>query len=103
MPPVDEPDNWRKLAEELSIRLPDRFLELLAGKSVTQLAWKFLSAAEAVCFKAELDSRFDYPGREWKGIPFARSTMSEDVACFDLRTMDGTEELPSQLRGPGGR
>ena len=39
----------------------------------------------------DLDLRFNYPGREWKGIPFALSTVSEDLACFDLRTPAGQE------------
>ena len=82
--------DWKELADSLEITLPALFLENLE-KDTGGLAWKFLSAAEAISFKAELDLRFDYPGREWRGIPFARSTVSEDVACFDLKTPGNVE------------
>ncbi len=85
-------ENWIALAEKLDITLPKTFLDLQTEKQGRGLAWKFLTAAEALTLKADLDLRFDYPGREWRGVPFARSTVSEDVACFDLTTpMDGLE------------
>ena len=84
-------DNWSDLAQKLNILLPATFLEFQTENRDHGLAWKFLSAAEAVSLKAELDTRFHYPGREWRGIPFARSTVSEDVVCFDLETPPGDE------------
>ncbi len=83
--------DWQTLAAKLKIHLPASFIHILVTKNDHQLAWKFLSAAEAISLKAELDTRFHYPGREWKGIPFARSTVSEDVVCFDLETPPGDE------------
>jgi hypothetical protein len=89
---VEAVNSWKDLAKELSILLPEIFLKLIAEIPDERIACKFLSAEEAISFKAELDLRFDYPGREWRGVPFARSTVSEDVACFDLTTpMDGLE------------
>ncbi len=89
---VEAVNSWKDLAKELSILLPETFLKLIVEIPDERIAWKFLSAAEALTLKAELDLRFDYPGREWRGVPFARSTVSEDVACFDLTTpMDGLE------------
>ena len=82
---------WIELAQMLNIRLPEAFLQIHSDSRDHGLAWKFLSAAEAISLKAELDTRFHYPGREWRGIPFARSTVSEDVACFDLATPPGDE------------
>ncbi|UCG38780.1 MAG: hypothetical protein JSV00_00665 [bacterium] len=86
MPSAPEAHNWKRLAEELGIRLPERFLLILDEALDGTAAWQYLSAAEAVGLKAELDRRFDYPGRQWRGIPFARSRVCEDVACFDLAT-----------------
>ena len=40
---------------------------------------------------AELDLRYNYPDREWQGLPFARSLVSEDIVCFDLKTSPGSE------------
>jgi len=77
-------ENWTELAAKLNISLPAVFLDLQTEKKGHGLAWKFLSAAEAISLKAELDIRFNYPERKWRGIPFARSTVSEDVVCFDL-------------------
>jgi len=82
---------WIELAQMLNIRLPEAFLQIHPDSRDHGLAWKFLSAAEAVSLKAELDRRFDYPDREWDGIPFARSAVSEDVVCFDLATPSGDE------------
>jgi hypothetical protein len=84
-------DKWIELAQRLNIRLPVKFLEFQTEDRDQGMAWKFLSANEALQFKAELDLRYNYPDREWKGIPFARSTVSEDVVCFDLRTPPGRE------------
>lgn len=95
---VDEADNWKKLASELEIVLPSEFLRLINEMPKERIAWKFLSAVEALSLKAELDTRFDYPGREWRGIPFARSTLSEDVACFDLHTHPGEEAMVIPVR-----
>jgi hypothetical protein len=89
---------WKKLAKELSILLPETFLNLIAELPDKRIAWKFLSAAEALSLKADLDLRFDYPGREWRGIPFARSTVSEDVVCFDLNTPAGIEAQVIPIR-----
>ena len=87
-----------ELADRLRIRLPRKFLELFGKPEDRPSAWKFLTVAEAVSFKAELDVRFDYPGREWRGIPFARSIVSEDVACFDLAGSMETEALVIPIR-----
>ena len=89
---------WIELAQMLNIRLPEAFLQIHSDSRDHGLAWKFLSAAEAVNLKAELDTRFNYPGREWSGIPFARSTVSEDVACFDLATPPGDEAWVLPIR-----
>ncbi|UCF30410.1 MAG: hypothetical protein JSV26_10185 [bacterium] len=85
-------EGWRRLAGRYGIQLPGGFLDLLDGiEARSGLAWRFLTAEEAERFKSELDERFDYPDRQWRGIPFARSTVSEDVACFDLDTPAGRE------------
>ena len=91
-------EEWIKLAKKFNVQLPKAFLEILEDYMSGILAWKFLSAAEAVSLKAELDIRFNYPGREWKGIPFARSTVSEDVVCFDLETPPGDEAKVLPIR-----
>ena len=88
---VEAVNSWKDLAKELSILLPEIFLKLIVEIPDERIAWKFLSAVEALTLKADLDLRFDYPGREWRGVPFARSTVSEDVACFDLDTPPGEE------------
>lgn len=90
--------NWEKLAEELEITLPKNFLRMLTMEPDDRTAWKFLAPADATSLKAELDLRFDYPGREWRGIPFARSLVSEDIACFDLRTPPGDEARVLPIR-----
>jgi hypothetical protein len=90
--------DWIQLARVLNIHLPEAFLEFFTEDRDHGLAWKFLSAAEAISIKAELDIRFNYPGREWKGIPFARSTVSEDVVCFDLETSPGDEAKVLPIR-----
>ena len=95
---VDEAENWETLAKELNIRLPGTFLSLITRPQKQRIAWKFLSAPEAIRLMAELDVRFDYPGREWRGIPFARSTVSEDVACFDLTTPTDQEAMVLPIR-----
>ena len=91
-------ENWIELARRLNIHLPATFLDFHTEDRDHGLAWKFLSAAEALTLKAELDLRFIYPGREWRGIPFARSTVSEDVACFDLDTPSGEEARVVPIR-----
>lgn len=98
MPSTLDTEQWILLASQLDLRLPEEFLNILSGRSEVKTAWKFLSAAEAVSLKAELDLRFDYPGREWRGIPFARSVVSEDVACFDLATPTGEEARVLPIR-----
>lgn len=98
MPSTLDTEKWILLASQLDLRLPEEFLNILSGRSEVKTAWKFLSAAEAVSLKAELDLRFDYPGREWRGIPFARSVVSEDVACFDLATPTGEEARVLPIR-----
>lgn len=95
--PVDI-EQWRSLASQLGIRLPEEFLNILSGWSGVETAWKFLSAAEALSLKAELDLRFDYHGREWRGIPFASSLVCEDVVCFDLTTPPGEESKVLPIR-----
>jgi len=84
-------DRWNLLAEQLEIRLPERFLEILEIRPHPGFPWRFLDPSEARQFMAELDLRYNYPGREWNGIPFARSTVSEDIVCFDLETPSGQE------------
>ena len=91
-------DKWIELAQRLNIRLPETFLEFPTEGRDHGLAWKFLSAAEAIRLMAELDVRFNYPGREWRGVPFARSTISEDVACFDLTTPTDQEARVLPIR-----
>ena len=86
------------MAANLNIQLPVSFTKILVKENSHQLAWKFLSAAEALSLQAELDTRFNYPGREWRGIPFARSTISEDVACFDLTTPTDQEARVLPIR-----
>ena len=90
--------DWQNLADKLKIHLPASFIHILKTKKNHQLAWKFLSAAEALSLQAELDTRFAYPEREWRGIPFARSTVSEDVACFDLATPTDQEAMVLPIR-----
>jgi len=90
--------DWIELADRLRIELPASFLNLLKKPDERPNAWKFLSAAEAISLKAELDARFHYPGREWRGIPFARSTVSEDVVCFDIATAPGNEAKVLPIR-----
>jgi hypothetical protein len=57
-------ENWIELADRLKIKLPAGFLKIHTDKGDHGLAWKFLSAGEALTLKAELDLRFDYPGRD---------------------------------------
>ena len=82
---------WKKLASILKIQLPEKFVDIIEKGKSEDFNWRLLDPDEARQFMAELDLRFDYSGREWKGIPFARSTVSEDVACFDLATPPGDE------------
>jgi len=89
---------WIELAQMLNIRLPEAFLQIHSDSREHGLEWKFLTAAEAISLKAELDLRFNYPGREWVGIPFARSTVSEDVVCFDLSTPPRVEAKVLPIR-----
>jgi len=84
-------DRWNQLANQLAIQLPEKFLDIIEIGPAEELQWRFLDPNEARQLKAELDLRFHYPGREWRGIPFARSTVSEDVVCFDLETPPGDE------------
>jgi len=86
------------LAANLKIQLPVSFTEILVKGNSHQLAWKFLSATEALSLQAELDTRFTYPEREWRGIPFARSTVSEDVVCFDFATPTDQEAMVLPIR-----
>jgi hypothetical protein len=95
---VEEARNWKTLAKKFNIHLPEAFLSLITRPQDQRIAWKFLSAAEAISLKAELDVRFDYPEREWRGIPFARSTVSEDVVCFDLSRTSGDEAKVLPIR-----
>ena len=89
---------WIELAQMLNIRLPEAFLQIHSDSRDHGLPWKFLSAAEAISLKADLNGRFDYPGREWRGIPFAGSKVSEDVVCFDLETPPGVEARVLPIR-----
>jgi len=82
---------WNQLAGLFKIQLPARFLEVLETGPADDLQWRFLDPDQARQLKAELDLRYNYPDREWRGVPFARSTVSEDVVCFDLRTPPGRE------------
>ena len=82
---------WKKLASILKIQLPKKFLDIIEKGAPDNFHWRFLDPGEARQLKAELDRRFDYPDREWDGIPFARSAVSEDVVCFDLATPSGDE------------
>jgi hypothetical protein len=98
MPTDDLIREWQTLAANLKIQLPVSFTEIPVKGNSHQLAWKFLSAAEALSLQAELDTRFTYPEREWRGIPFACSTVSEDVACFDLTTPTDQEARVLPIR-----
>ena len=89
---------WKELASSLDIRLPPSFLDIISSKSELVLNWRILDPDEARKFMADLDVRFNYPGREWRGIPFARSTISEDVACFDLTTPTDQEARVLPIR-----
>ena len=89
---------WLELANNLDIRLPAKFLQILGQEHPAFLHWRFLDPDEARELMAELDLRFNYPGREWVGIPFARSTVSEDVVCFDLATPTGDEAKVLPIR-----
>ncbi len=86
------------MARLLAIQLPVTFLDILEKGPSQGVAWRILDPEEARKLKAELDLRFDYPEREWRGIPFARSLVSEDVACFDLRTPPGKEARVLPIR-----
>ncbi len=92
------PDRWNLLADQLEIQLPKKFLDIIEKRTLDNFYWRFLDPHEARKLMAELDIRFNYPGREWKGIPFARSTVSEDVVCFDLETPPGDEARVLPIR-----
>lgn len=92
------PDRWNLLADQLGIQLPEKFLDIIEKRTLDNFYWRFLDPHEARKLMAELDIRFDYPGREWRGIPFARSVVSEDVACFDLATPTGEEARVLPIR-----
>ncbi len=98
MPTDDLVTEWLTLAAKLKIELPESFTEILVTGYDQPLAWKFLSAAEAISLKAELDLRYNYSDREWEGIPFARSTVSEDIVCFDLTSPRGEETRVLPIR-----
>ena len=89
---------WLELANSLDLQLPVKFLEILEQEHPAFLKWKFLGPDEARELMAELDSRYNYPGREWKGVPFACSTVSEDIVCFDLQTPTGQEAKVLPIR-----
>ena len=89
---------WKELASSLDIRLPPSFLDIISSKSELVLNWRILDPDEARQFMADLDNRFNYPEREWRGIPFACSTVSEDVACFDLATQTDQEAKVLPIR-----
>ena len=89
---------WLKLAASFDIQLPAKFLEILQKETPRYLKWSFLDPHEARNLMAELDLRFNYPGREWRGIPFALSTITEDVVCFDLNTPSGQETRVLPIR-----
>jgi hypothetical protein len=89
---------WMKLAAGFDIQLPAKFLEILQQRTPTDFKWSFLDPHEARKLMADLDLRFNYPGREWRGVPFARSTVSEDIACFDLGTPPGEEARVLPIR-----
>lgn len=80
------------------IQLPQAFYSILQNEDEVLSGWRFLERDEALRLKAELDARYDYPGREWRGIPFASSTTSEDVVCFDLSGESETEALVVPVR-----
>lgn len=93
---------WLNLAEKCSIQLPEAFLEILEDDMTGVLAWKFLSTFEARKLMADLDLRYNYPGREWRGVPFARSTVSEDIVCFDLQSPPACEAKIIPIRDWNG-
>ena len=101
--PVKPPaDKWSGLADLFGIRLPDEFLRMVEDGEKTAGNWRLFTPREAVLLKADLDNRYDYPGRQWRGIPFARSTVSEDVACFDLDSPAGSEAMVLPIRDWNG-
>jgi hypothetical protein len=89
---------WLNLATSFDIQLPVKFLEILQQKTPTYFKWSFLDPHEARKLMAELDLRYNYPGREWRGLPFARSTVSEDVVCFDLQSPPACEAKVIPIR-----
>lgn len=84
-------DAWRALAKDLGITLPETFYTILDGYDTrtTALAWRFISPFEAQELQTDLYRRYPIPERTWYGLPFAISTTSEDVVCFDLTTPEG--------------
>ena len=91
-------DRWNQLAGRFEILLPERFLDILELKPHSGFQWRFLDPDEARQLMAELDLRYNYPDREWRGIPFARSTVSEDIVCFDLQTQPDREAKVIPIR-----
>lgn len=89
---------WTNLAERFKITLPVNFFYLAEREDERPPKWKFLTPAEALDLKVELDSRFNYPDRQWNGIPFAVSNISEDIVCFDLSTPLGEEAMVLPIR-----
>jgi hypothetical protein len=89
---------WLKLAASFDIQLPAKFLEILQQRTTADFKWCFLDPDEARKLMAELDRRYNYAGREWEGIPFARSSVSEDIVCFDLTSPRGEETRVLPIR-----
>lgn len=90
---------WEKLAERFEIRLPGKYLTIAAGDmNIAGLAWRFLPPEEAVKLQQKLYQRYPLPDRQWNGIPFAVSNISEDIVCFDLSTPLGEEAMVLPIR-----
>jgi hypothetical protein len=96
---------WLELANSFDLQLPVKFLDILEQEHPAFLHWRFLDPDEARELMAELDTRYNYPDCEWSGVPFARSTVSEDIVCFDLQTPPAFEAKIIPIRdwhGPAG-
>lgn len=91
---------WHDLAKQHRIKLPEGFINILVDHDTTntELAWRILPPDEAEQLQTELYKRYPLSERSWLGLPFAVSTTSEDVVCFDLTTPRGEEAYVLPIR-----
>lgn len=96
-------DEWMALAGEFNFHLSSAFIRLLHENMFPpDLNWRILDPREALTLQAELYGRYPLPDRSWEGIPFAVSTVGEDVACFDLTGPPDREALVLPIRDWNG-